>query len=384
MKMVKRTRKTKDEPEKETPKTLSEQVEESAYQEVEKRQPTDTSLLVPSGSTLLNCACSDNPFGAFVLGRIITLPGGSAGGKTMQALSMLACCANDSRFDDYDLIYDDGEEALDMDICYLFGNKLNQRLMPPNFIANVPFYSNTIQDFKANILNRVKENKPFIYILDSLDSLTTNEEIEKEYKAAILKAKNPEAVKELAGSYKTEKAKAIGEALRMINGKLNKTKSCLFIVQQLRAKIGVTFGKKTGTSGGNAPFYYSHHQVWFNKVSSIPKTVKGITRKIGNKIKIEVTKNKLTGKLRDVSIDIYDDLGMDDIGSCVDFLVDSNHWDKKGNTIIAHEFDLAVMKNNLINQIEENNLYKDMQRIVGKVWTEIEEGMRLGRKRRFE
>jgi len=138
-----RTRKKKE-------KSISEQVEESANTPVEKRDPLDTSLLVPSGSTLLNCACSDNPFGAFVLGRIITLPGASAGGKTMQALTMMACCANDKRFDDYDLIYDDGEEALDMDIPYLFGNKLDQRLIAPAYDSEeYPLYSNTIQDFKA-------------------------------------------------------------------------------------------------------------------------------------------------------------------------------------------------------------------------------------------
>jgi len=373
-----RTRKKKE-------KSISEQVEESANTPVEKRDPLDTSLLVPSGSTLLNCACSDNPFGAFVLGRIITLPGASAGGKTMQALTMMACCANDKRFDDYDLIYDDGEEALDMDIPYLFGNKLDQRLIAPAYDSEeYPLYSNTIQDFKAHILNRCKKDTPFIYVLDSLDSLTTDEEIEKEYKAARAKAKDPESKKELAGSYKTEKAKAIGEALRMINGRLKKTKSVLFIVQQLRAKIGVTYGKKTGTSGGNAPFFYSHHQLWFNKIKAIPKSVKGITRKIGNSTKIEVVKNKLTGKLRDIEIDIYTDLGMDDISSCIDFLVVSGHWKKKKSTIIAHDLDIESSKSKLIEQIENKDLYHDLQVIVGKVWNEIEEEMRLKRKRRFE
>ncbi len=366
-------------------KSLTEQVEESANKEVEKRPPLDTSLLVSSGATLLNCACSDNPFGAFVLGRIITLPGASAGGKTMMALTMMACCANDERFNDYDLIYDDGEEALDMDIPYLFGKKLDQRLIAPAYDnEEYPIYSNTIQDFKANILNRCKEDIPFIYVLDSLDSLTTNEELEKEYKQALLKLKDPESIKELAGSFKTEKAKAIGEALRMINGRLKKTKSLLVIVQQLRAKIGVTFGKKTGTSGGNAPFFYSHHQVWFNKVSSIPKTVKGITRKIGNKVKIEVSKNKLTGKLRDIEIHIYTDLGMDDTGSCVDFLVDCKHWTKTKSTIEAVGLNIEGTRNKLIDQIEENGLYKDLQTIVGKVWNEIEDGMCLGRKKRFD
>ncbi len=364
---------------------LSEQVEKSSQKKIEKKK-IDISTLIPSGSTMLNLACSDSPFGAFALGRIVTLPGGSASGKTMLMLTMLAECAKDKRFDDYNLIYDDGEETCDgFDIKYLFGNKLATRIMPPQTDDNKePLHSETIQDFKANILTLVKQEQPFIYILDSLDSLTSDEELKKEYRQALIKAKNPDAVKELAGSYKTEKAKAIGETLRMINNKIKHTKSALFIVQQERANIGVTFGAKKTTSGGMAPFFYSTHQVWLNLKAAITKEVKKQNRKIGHKIAVAVKKNKITGKLRNVEFDIYYDYGLDDIASCIHFLLSTNHWTKSGTIILAGDLNLKNTKNNLIEEIETLGLQKELHIIIGKVWLEIEESLRFDRARRFK
>lgn len=364
---------------------LSEQVEESANKKIERKE-IDTSILIPSGNTMLNLACSDNPFGAFALGRIVTLPGGSASGKTMLMLTMLAECANDERFDDYNLIYDDGEETCDgFDIEYLFGTKLANRIIAPQYDENTEsIYSETIQDFKANILTKVKAKESFIYILDSLDSLTTDEELKKEYRQALIKAKDPDAVKELKGSYKTEKAKAIGETLRMINNQLKHTKSALFIVQQERANIGVTFGLTKTTSGGMAPFFYSTHQVWLNKKATLTKTIKKQERKTGNKVIAKVTKNKITGKLRDVEFDTYYDYGIDDLSSCIDFLVSAGHWKKTDAIICAYDLDLSDSKKDLIEKIEDKRLQNEVQVITGNVWLEIEESLRLNRSRRFE
>jgi len=367
--------------------SLTQQVEEESERKTERPKPIDAGLLIPSGITLLNCACSDNPTGAFALGQIVTLPGGSVSGKTMQVLTMLAECCADKRFDEYDLYYDDGEDALNIDIPYLFGHSLAKRLKPPMFDESICEHvpSETIQDFKGTILRLCTDSeKPFIYILDSLDSLTTAEELEKEYKKAIAAAKSAEVVSELKGSYKTEKAKHIGEALRMIRGKLKKTKSALFIVQQIRARIGGGFGKETVTSGGLAPYYYSFHQIWMTKIKNHTRTVGGITKKIGSRTKAEVSKNKLNGKMQEIEFDIYYDYGIDDVAANVDFLVQSRWWQKEKETIIAHDLDIKAGRSGVIEKIEKGKLEKELQKIIGKAWLEVEESMRINRCRRFE
>lgn len=365
-------------------KSLTEQFEENATKRPERPKAIDTSILIPSGITLLNCACSDNPFGAYLPGQIVTLPGGSVSGKTMMTLTMLAECCSDERFNEYDLIYDDGEESLNIDINYLFGEPLAQRIKPPrtdNEGEGLP--SETIQDFKANILKLCKDSdKPFIYILDSLDSLTTTEELEKEYKAAIATAKSPEAVAELKGSYKTEKAKHIGEVLRMVRGRLKQTKSALFIVQQTRDNIG-GFGKAKTTSGGNAPFFYSFHQVWLEKTKTHAKTVSGISRKIGSHTKASVTKNKFNGKIREVEFDIFYDYGIDDVMANIEFLVSCGRWKKTSQTIDATDFGLKGTIQTVAAGIEKGRFEKALQEIVGEAWNVIEESVRTDRSRNF-
>ncbi len=354
---------------------LSEQVESSSLKEI-KRQEVKNLSFIPSGSTMLNLACSDTAKGAFVLGRITTLPGGSASGKTMLMLTMLAECTMDKTFDNYNLIYDDGEETRDgFDIEYLFGKKLNHR------ISEKLQHSQTIQDFKMNILSRIKNKESFIYVLDSLDSLSSDEELEKEYKAAVTRAKNHELIKELKGSYKTEKAKIMGETLRIINNQIKYSQSALFIVQQERTNIGVTWGSSKTTSGGMAPFFYSTHQVWLNKKSTITKDIKNQKRKVGHKIIASVKKNKITGKLRDIEFDIYYDYGIDDIQSCIDFLVMTGHWEKTGVNINA--FGLSANKSKIIELIEKENLKDELQNITEKVWMGIEDSLRLNRVKKY-
>jgi len=350
-----------------------------------------TDVLIPSGSTMLNLACSDNPNAAYGIGKIVTMPGSSSSGKTILMLTSMAEMVNNSRFDDYSFYYDDGEEALAFDMEYLFGEKLPQRLKPPGGYDddNRPVYSNTIQEFKANILTRCKNEEKFIYTLDSLDALTTDEELEKEYKKALLLAKgDKKAIEALTGSFKTEKAKITGEALRMINGALKKTDSALFIIQQIRQKIGVVgFGKKTTTSGGNAPFFYSTHQVWLNKT----KTLKNdkFKLKIGNCVNAEITKNKLTGKLRDIDFDVFYDYGIDDISSMVDYLTKTKIWKKSGGYIYPSQFlgsapPKKFYKKDLVKLIEQEGAEKEVKDLCGEIWNSIEDAVKLSdRKRKY-
>jgi len=382
-----RTREDIVEPRRKT-RAMVEDIEQSIKNPTRKEISTET--LIPSGSTMLNLACSDNPFAAYGLGKIVTMPGSSSSGKTILMLTAMAEMAIDPRFDDYAFYYDDGEESLAFDMDYLFGCLVGRLTPPGGFDEDKePIYSNTVQDFRLNILMKCQEKQPFIYVLDSLDSLTTDEELEKEYKKAILLSKGEiAAIKALTGSYNTEKAKILGQALRMINGAIKKTNSALFIVQQIRQKIGVTFGKQSTTSGGNAPFFYSSHQVWLNRTGQIKHPKHKL--KIGNSISAEITKNKLIGKLRDVKFDVYPDYGIDDIGSMVDYLCENKTWKKRGPYITPIGFNdtkaggETFYKKDLVKIIEKENAENDIKKLCGETWNRIEEAVKLSdRKRKY-
>lgn len=335
---------------------------------------------IPSGSTLLNCAASDNSFGAYKIGTIVTIPGGSASGKTMLIYTMFAEICSMKRFDKFNLIYDDAEEALAIDIKKLFGAKTKERVVPPRKNKDgESVYSETIQDFKNNLMLCIKRNKPFVYVLDSLDSLSSDAEIDREYKLALQSAKNGEQIKEIKGQQIADKARAIGQCLRTIRQRLKNTKGLLIIIQQERTNIGGgMFRPETITSGGRAPFYYSSHQIWMKKSKAIKKGEK----KIGAKTRVSVMKNKLTGKERTVEFDIYYSYGIDDIGSQIDFLIKEKIWKKKVGTIISPEF-ISASREKLIDYIEENNLQKKLKKITGQAWVDLENKLQLERKAKY-
>lgn len=362
--------------------SVVEQAVELAKEDVEPREILNEADLIPCGSTLLNCACSGNPKGAFGKGKIVTIPGGSASGKTVLVFNVFAAINRLKRLKDYISIYDDAEEALEIDVEYMFSEKIAKSIQPPAIDGDGdPKFSDTIQDFENNILNWCKKDIPFVYVLDSLDALTSTAELEKAYKKALQAAKSPDEKEKVKGSFHTDKAKIIGQVLRMCNGEIKKNGSILIIIQQERDKIGVTFGSKKTTSGGKAPFYYSTHQLWLTKIGSIKD--EGLD--IGSNIKVQVKKNKLTGKRREIEFDIYDDYGIDNLSSCIDFLCD-NHWKKdkdKKSKWDAVEFEIIGNKREIIDYIEENNLEDELDDVVGEAWHNREESVRLDRKPRY-
>ena len=376
--------------------TLTEQVEASATKEVKIRSsivgPDPKTItpdrLIPSGITLLNCACSDNPKGAFAKGSINTLPGKSASGKTILALTMLSACAVMPEFDDYELVLDDGEEAQSFDLDYLFP-VLVKRLKAPRYNNEDPIHSDTVEDFESNVLLRCKKKEKFIYVMDSLDALSSTAELEREYKNAIKNAKSSEEKEKAKQSYGTEKARIISQTLRMVNGKIKNSDSSLFIIQQTKQNLGKIFKYQPDwiTSGGEAPFLYSFHRIYTNSISSHTDESRNIKHKIGGKTQAQVIKNKLNGKKRTIEFDIYEDLGIDDLAANIDFLKKTEEIKMKpGGYMVLSEIlgEEKMYRSDLITFIEKNNLESDIQKIVGRVWNEIEKNIRLSdRKRRF-
>jgi RecA/RadA recombinase len=335
---------------------------------------------------MLNLACSDHHRGAFTTGKMVNLIGDSSSGKSFMAFTMLAQIAYNDLFADYRLIYDDVEQACDFDIAKLFGASFASRLeAPANEKDGSPIYSDTIQDFHMHIFDALEytddnnNKKPFIYVLDSFDALTSREEKE----TADKNIKALRANKKAAGSYGMEKPKILGQILRMIVSGMKESKSFLLIISQTRDNISVmSFSKKT-RSGGRALKFYASHEIWLASRGKINKTTKGVERVIGTDVQAKVTKNKLTGKLRDADYPIYYDYGIDDIGPCVEFLVDTGFWDVRKQTIIATDFDLEATQAKLIKHIEETDQEQKLFAMAEKQWQTIENAVKLTRKSKF-
>jgi len=342
-----------------------------------KKKKSSYKNFISTGSTLLNLACTGSPYRGFAMGKYYRLVGDSTSGKTFLSLTCLAEASINPRFNKHRFIYDNAEDGAMMDIQKFFGSEVARRMEPPG-----DSFSSNIEEFYYHVDDANKLGVPYIYILDSMDSLSSGAESNKfdEQKNAYRKGKST------AGSFGDGKAKFNSANLRKIISFLQKEqKSILIIISQTRDNIGFGFEKKT-SSGGRAVKFYATLEIWSSVKGRISKVVRGKARQQGIKCCLQVKKNRISGKERTITIPIYHSTGMDDTGSCVDYLIEEKHWiqKEKGGLITAPEFKFKGKKEKLIQTIEENIMERDLREIVSDVWNEIEEACSVKRKKRYE
>lgn len=347
-----------------------------------KSEPIPASSYLSTGSTLLNLACTNRPEGGFVNGNYFFFVGDSASGKTWLSLTCFAEATKNKNYKKHRLIYDNGEQRSKLiNLEKYFGSETVRRLEAPSEDAEGnPLPSETAQEFYANVHYALDNEEPFIYVLDSENSLTSDSEKKK----ADQQRKALDSGKEVAGSYGDGKAKVHSENLRQLMQPLSQNNSILIVISQTRDNLNpMSFEKKT-YSGGRALRFYAALEIWTALKSKIYKTVKGQKRQVGILVQVKVKKNSITGKERTIEIPIYHSFGIDDVGSCVDYLIAEKHWAKKKNTIVAHDIDFEGSRDKLIEYIEENDMEDVLREVVGEVWQAIESACEVKRKPRYE
>lgn len=330
----------------------------------EGQLPNHVPKTLSTGSTLLNLAVSDRAGGGYGLGKIVNAIGDSSSGKSMLAMTALAEASIRKRFDNYRLIYDDVEAAMEFNLRRLFGPRLCDRIRPPKGTWDEPIVSESIEDFQATIHRLLDKGKPFIYVLDSLDALDSDDDADRLRDNLKARAKGKEA----KGSYGMAKPKLMSQMLRQIVRKIKHTDSLLIVISQTRDNINpMSFSPKT-RSGGKALEFYSSHIFW----TAVKGSFKKSREKIGILCRIRSTKSKLNGKVREVTVPIYSDYGVDDIGSCVYYLLEQKVWKGK--------------REKLIRTVEEggrDGLVK-LHKAVAKTWCKHEDSLKLNRRSRYD
>ena len=336
-----------------------------------------------TGSTLLNLACSNKPYCGFAKGKYYFIVGDSASGKTFLSLTCLAEASVNDNFKDYRFIYDNSEDGALMDIKKYFGKKVYERMEPPAkaliFDSEQSIFSSTIEEFYYNLDDAIKRDVPFIYILDSMDSLSSDSEADKfeEKKEAHTKGKKT------AGSYGDGKAKMNSTNLRRMIARMRKTGSILIVLSQTRDNMGFGFETKT-RAGGHALRFYACIELWSSVKEKIRKNINGKPHQIGITCLIKIKKNRITGAEHTLTFPIYYSFGIDDIGGCVNYLIDEGHWKCNAGIVKAKEMSFEGKIEKLVKHIEENNMEKDLRDLVGDVWNEIQEACQVKRKQRYE
>ncbi len=257
----------------------NEAIEELSRIEKAKQEPIHR--FISSGSTLLDLALG----GGWVIGRIFNIVGDKSTGKTLLAIEAFANFKR--QYPDGRMCYAEAESAFDTAFAAQLG-------FPPE-VTNPEDLLITVEQFKDDVYKFAKkDDKPCIYILDSLDALSDDAEQEK-WKAHIAGTKEK-------GSMGAQKAKEMSEMFRTINKDLNNC--AVGIVSQIRDNIGVTWGDGKTRSGGRALDFYATHVVYLNELGKTTRTVKGELRPTGLNVGSKVKKNKIGFPFREAEYTI--------------------------------------------------------------------------------
>lgn len=351
---------------------------------VRREKPRDSDNLLSTGSTLLNLNLTGDWRGGLVKGKYFFFVGDTSSGKTFFTCTCFAEAAINPSFADYRFIHDNVEIGALMNFEKFFGKEAAARIEPPaKNDDGSPKYSTTDDEFYFNVDDAFAAGKPFIYVLDSMDALTSRAEMKKFREHKVANRTNKEA----AGDFGDGKAKRNSRGLRTLLHRLESTGSILVIINQTRDNVDAgLFGPKKTRSGGRALSFYATAEMWTSVAGKIVKSVRGKERKVGITSKIEIKKNRITGRDRSCTIPIKYAYGIDDVDSCIEYLLQEGHWKKSGtkiNTGGQFECDTSIAKSALITKIEESGWENELRKQVASVWNEIEEACVEPRKSRY-
>lgn len=268
---------------------------------------------VSSGCSVLDEALG----GGYVLGRTVNIVGDKSAGKTLSAMEV---CANFAmQFPDGWIRYGESEAAFDQPYAGALGIPLSRILFndarkrkdkETGKMLDVPL--ETVEDLYDDMLyylDKFKDVKQGLYIIDSLDALSDDAEMEADFNQA---------------SYGGAKPKAIGQLFRRLTQRLEEQGVLFIVVSQIRDKLNAGPFQETKTrSGGKALDFYATHIVWLAEIKKLKRTIGGIERIVGVDVKARVRKNKVGLPFRECEYPILFGYGIDDLTASVEWLVEN-------------------------------------------------------------
>ncbi len=155
---------------------------------------------------------------------------------------------------------------------------------------------------------------------------------------------------EMGDTHVALQARLMSQALRKLTGAINKSRTIVIFINQIRMKIGVMFGNPETTPGGKALKFYSSVRLDIRRVSSI-KEGETVT---GSRVKVKVVKNKVAAPFREVEFDIMFDSGISTEGDLLDLAMADNIVTKTGAWFSYKAVRLGQGRENVRQYLKDN------------------------------
>ena len=155
---------------------------------------------------------------------------------------------------------------------------------------------------------------------------------------------------DMGDSHMGLQARLMSQALRKLTGVINKSKTTVIFINQIRMKIGVMFGNPETTTGGNALKFYASVRMDIRRISQIKQG----EEIIGNRTRVKVVKNKIAPPFRVAEFDIMYNQGISTSGDVLDLAVDRGIVEKSGAWYAYNDQKIGQGREATKKYLEEN------------------------------
>lgn len=272
---------------------------------------------IPTGALTLDLALG----GGIPKGRVVEIYGPESSGKTTLALHAIAEVQKAGGI----AAFVDAEHALDPTYSAALGVDIQ------NLLVSQPDTGEAALEIVDQL---VRSTAVDIVVIDSVAALVPRAEIEGD----------------MGDSHMGLQARLMSQALRKITGNIGKSGCTVVFLNQLRQKIGITYGNPETTTGGNALKFYASVRLDIRRIQTLKKG----TEEYGNRAKVKVAKNKVAPPFRIAEFDIIFGRGISTLGCLVDMAEETGVIIRKGAWYSYNGDNIGQGRENTIRYFEEN------------------------------